>query len=206
MVVSTPIAGIEGIGGEEVRQMLSAIPPRPDYDTWLRIASAVWSVLGMAEGARLLHQWSPEVVEGEYAAKYQSRLKRIGVGTLVYIAKQHGFDLRAWRAERAAKTRQASLPLPARPVVPFAPKGERLTNFSNQSPAPMPTAPTVDTVEANRIAGELGKLYDMQVIEAPNDQNARFFAKAIHMFRASVSPSTLQPNEPEIIRPLPANK
>ena len=142
----------------------------------------------MAEGASLLHQWSPEVVAGEYAAKHKNRLKQVGIGTLIYHAKQHGFDLRAWRAERAAKTRQASVPLPARPAVPFAPKGERLTNFSNQSPAPIPPAPTVDTVEAKRIAGELVKLHDMQVIEGPNNQNARFFAKAIHMFRASVSP------------------
>lgn len=79
----------------DIAEMLRFIPPRPDYETWLRIASAVWSVLPMIDGARLLHQWSPEEREGEYAAKHKARLKQIGVGTLALIASQHGFDARA---------------------------------------------------------------------------------------------------------------
>ena len=76
---------------EEIEKMLSHIPPRPDYDTWLKIASAVWSVLPMLDGARLLHQWSPEEKDGEYASKHKSRLKQVGIGSLIHIAKEHGY-------------------------------------------------------------------------------------------------------------------
>jgi len=65
---------------EEIAKMLCHIPPRPDYDTWLKIASAVWSVLPMLDGARLLHQWSPEERDGEYASKHKSRLQQVGIG------------------------------------------------------------------------------------------------------------------------------
>ena len=76
---------------EEIAKMLSHIPPRPDYETWLKIASAVWSTLSMLEGASLLHQWSPEEKEGEYASKHRARLKQVGIGSLIRIAKEHGY-------------------------------------------------------------------------------------------------------------------
>jgi len=76
---------------EEIAKMLSHIPPRPDYDTWLKIASAVWSVMGMLDGAQLLHQWSPEEKDGEYASKHKSRLQQVGIGSLIHIAKEHGY-------------------------------------------------------------------------------------------------------------------
>ena len=74
--------------------MLSFIPPRPDYDKWLRIASAVWSVLPAGEGATLLNRWSREEADGEYMAKHKSRLKRITIGSLVYYAKEEGWRFR----------------------------------------------------------------------------------------------------------------
>jgi len=87
----------------DIREMLKLIPTRPDYDEWLRIASAVWSVLPMGEGCKLLHEWSPEEKEGEYATKHKHRLKQIGIGTLVHIASQHGFDAKAaYRRKRWA--------------------------------------------------------------------------------------------------------
>jgi len=87
----------------DVAEMLKCIPPRPDYETWLRIASAVWSVLPMGPGCELLNQWSPEERPGEYATKHKARLQQIGIGTLVHIASQHGFDARAaWRRKRWA--------------------------------------------------------------------------------------------------------
>ena len=87
----------------DIAEMLRFIPPRPDYETWLRVASAVWSVLPAADGALLLHKWSPEEKPGEYMAKHKVRLMQVGIGTLVHIASQHGFDARAaWRRKRWA--------------------------------------------------------------------------------------------------------
>lgn len=80
---------------EDIREMLAHIPPRPAYEDWLRIASAVWSVLPMAEGCQLLAAWSPEEKPGEYADKWRHKLDQIGIATLVWYAKQGGFDARA---------------------------------------------------------------------------------------------------------------
>lgn len=80
---------------EDIREMLSFVPRRPEYSDWLRIASAVWSVLPMEEGCRILAHWSPEEREGEYAEKHRHRLAEIGIGTLVWYAKQGGFDASA---------------------------------------------------------------------------------------------------------------
>jgi len=88
---------------EDIKEMLNYIPSRPDYDTWLRIASAVWSVLPMLEGAMLLNAWSPEERDGEYVSKHKARLAQIGVGTLAMMAAEHGFDAKeAYRRRRWA--------------------------------------------------------------------------------------------------------
>ena len=87
----------------DIAEMLQFIPKRPEYETWLRVASAVWSVLPMAEGCRLLAQWSPEEADGEYATKHKHRLEQVGIGTLCHIAAQHGFDAKAaWKRKRWA--------------------------------------------------------------------------------------------------------
>jgi hypothetical protein len=80
---------------EDIREMLACIPPRPSYDAWLRIASAVWSELAFEEGHRVLSEWSPEEKSGEYSAKWKARLKDVKIGTLVHLAKEHGYDPKA---------------------------------------------------------------------------------------------------------------
>ena len=76
----------------DIKEMLGFIPPRPDYEDWLRIASAVWSVLDENAGTALLAEWSPEEREGEYRRKFKNRLRDIRVGTLAWYAQAHGFD------------------------------------------------------------------------------------------------------------------
>jgi hypothetical protein len=75
-----------------VETMLASIPARPDYDTWLRIVSAVANSLeSEAEAIEMLKRWSPEEGEGEYAEKIKARLSEINFGTLVHFAAEHGF-------------------------------------------------------------------------------------------------------------------
>lgn len=80
---------------DQMREMLAFIPKRPDYEQWLRISSAVWSALGEEEGTAVLCEWSPEEEDGEYDEKFKHRLHQVTAGTLVHIAKEHG-----WRGER----------------------------------------------------------------------------------------------------------
>jgi hypothetical protein len=76
---------------EAVREMLATIPPRPPYEEWIKIASAVWDALGEDEGTSALCEWSPEETPGEYAAKHAHRLERVTAGTLVHTAKENGW-------------------------------------------------------------------------------------------------------------------
>lgn len=79
---------------DDIREMLEFIPPRPDYEDWLRIASAVWSVLDETTGIALLSEWSPEEKSGEYLRKFKNRLRDVRIGTLAWYAQAHGFDAR----------------------------------------------------------------------------------------------------------------
>jgi hypothetical protein len=74
-----------------VRGMLARIPPRPDYDKWLKIASAVWDALGESDGTAALCTWSPEEEPGEYASKFQKRLSDVHAASLIYIAQENGW-------------------------------------------------------------------------------------------------------------------
>jgi hypothetical protein len=76
---------------ERVRDLLSVIPARPEYNTWIRIVSAVLCEIGEEEGIPLLKAWSPEEEEGEYERQARSPLTEITGGTLVHIAKKHGW-------------------------------------------------------------------------------------------------------------------
>ena len=81
----------ENFGGrtrQDVTDLLTKIEPRPDYPTWIKIISAVYSELEYEDALAVLKNWSPEEVPGEYAEKYRSRLDHVGVGTLVYLASE----------------------------------------------------------------------------------------------------------------------
>lgn len=92
------IGNAEGFEDEEqnwspadVAELLRSLPPRPAYDRWLRTASAVWSVLDDATGREVLAAWSPEEVPGEYAEKHAHRLAEVGIGSLIYLARESGW-------------------------------------------------------------------------------------------------------------------
>ena len=137
----------------DVAEMLTFIPTRPDYETWLRIASAVWSVLPMEEGARMLNQWSAEEKEGEYMSKHRARLQQVGIGTLAHLASLNGFDAReAWKRRRwAGRIRFAD-----------SERGPGLGEDPNSDPAPMAIA-TELTRERVLIAFNTGQVGDARL-------------------------------------------
>jgi len=210
MIILPSLGAVGAVGAEvskeEIRLMLAAIPPRPHYADWLRIASAVWSVLPMAEGARLLHEWSPEEQPGEYAEKHKCRLHQIGVGTLIFLAKQNGFGLHSYRAEKAARERAEESPgVPQSNRIPFRVSGERL-RFSKPdvlpttpppaapslapvaTPAPPPPVATPgrpDPELVRHVAAQLAKIHAAGWITGPDDPDARTFAAACEIFEAT---------------------
>ncbi len=174
------------ITAEEISSMLAAIPPRPDYGDWIRVASAVWSVLPMAEGCRLLAQWSPEETPGEYSAKHKTRLRQVGIGTLIHFAKQHG-----WRGERKSGDSwnlifadgvavRAGCQTPRRErkafVVPQLRKNEAQKNA-------VPHIPTADSLR--HAAEQMAKIKKAGWITGPSDPDAATFAAAFEIFEAT---------------------
>jgi P4 family phage/plasmid primase-like protien len=89
------VADGEDFTATDVREILGFLPRRPDYDTWLRIASGVFSVLPMESAIDVLNEWAPEERPGEYAQKYKNRLKSVTIRTVIHFAQQHGFDAKA---------------------------------------------------------------------------------------------------------------
>ena len=77
---------------EKVRSMLAVIPKRPNYDDWIRIVAAVGDALDDDDAVEVLNEWSEEEKPGEYADKLEQRLADVRVGTLIHIAKQHGWS------------------------------------------------------------------------------------------------------------------
>ncbi len=82
---------------DEIRAMLRCIPPQGDYtDDWLRVLAAVHSAYPGPEGIGLCEEWSPGT-PGEVARKFASFGRYCGergpatIGTLVYLARRHGY-------------------------------------------------------------------------------------------------------------------
>ncbi len=75
----------------EVAAMLSCINKQGEYLDWVRIISAVASEFDEETTIRLIEQWSPGT-EGEVKQKYDNRLKDVSIGTLIYFAKQGGYE------------------------------------------------------------------------------------------------------------------
>lgn len=77
---------------DHVAAMLAVIPPKLDYVDWVRIISGIASKFDEETTVRLVEAWSPGN-PGEVRYKVRHRMERIGIGTVIYIAKQHGYHL-----------------------------------------------------------------------------------------------------------------
>jgi hypothetical protein len=181
---------------EDIAGMLQKIPPHPEYSDWMKILSAVFSVLPLAQGARVLNAWSPEKSEGEYFRKHQQRLKQVGIGTLVMLAKKHGWAGSKSTRKRNVLIRQA--PTPTRRNTPptwLAQISQAPANSTHLPPSTPPHTPAteIDMSEAQRIADELLKIHNEGLIEGPNDPSARLYARALQLFKATFSPIAPSP-------------
>jgi 3-methyladenine DNA glycosylase AlkD len=66
--------------------MLKAIP-RQSYADWVKTCSGAWNHFGEDATAIIAKHW-PEEAPGEYAAKFKDRETRIGIGSVVMVAKE----------------------------------------------------------------------------------------------------------------------
>lgn len=78
------------LSAEHVREMLKTLPPKLDYKDWVRVISGVASKFDEDTTVQLIESWSPGK-PGEVRYKVRHRLERVGIGTVIYLAKQHGY-------------------------------------------------------------------------------------------------------------------
>lgn len=180
----------------DIAGMLQKIPSHPPYSEWMKILSAVFSVLPFIEGARVLNEWSPEKRDGEYFRKHQQRLKQVGIGTLVMLAKEHGWA--GSKSIQRGKVLIRQAPTPTRRNTPPSWLAPITRPATTAAPLPLTTPPHIpasefDMAEAERIAAELLKMHEEGFIKGPDDPNARLYAKALRLFRASFSTCTPTP-------------
>ena len=76
---------------EYCKNLLSFIPKRPDYETWIKIISAIGNTFDYNTSLNLLLSHFEDEKPNEHAIKLQSLLKDITFGTLIYFAKQNGY-------------------------------------------------------------------------------------------------------------------
>jgi len=79
-----------GVAPEHVAEMLACIPVKISYDEWVRIISGVASRFDEDTTVRLIENWSAGK-QGEVRYKVRHRLQSIGIGSVIYIAKQYGY-------------------------------------------------------------------------------------------------------------------
>jgi len=185
----------------DIEKMLKCIPAPQPYGAWLKIVSAVFSVLPLGNGCQLLQSWAPEKTPGEYATKHRTCLQEIGIGSLIHIARQHGWKGTAsgWKGKLASPTISPGVlaAILAAPRPSWMPPQNvsllPLHHKSQTAPAPLPSpepikepAPcsNVDDAEAHRIAGELHKIHAVYPLDNEPEQ-AAVFAAAVLKFEAT---------------------
>lgn len=85
--------GVDGFDVETVRSMLDKIPKQQEHVLWKKVVAAVVDAVGKDAAVDVLEEWSPITDGGTpYRVIVETGLQRITAGTLVHIARQHGWN------------------------------------------------------------------------------------------------------------------
>ena len=102
---------------EYCRELLQYIPQRPDYGTWINCIAAVGNTYSEPVALSLLLERFTDLLPNEHAHKLRSRLNSVNFGTLVYLARQTGYQGKYDGIEHAPPTPR---PTPEPDPVSFA--------------------------------------------------------------------------------------
>jgi hypothetical protein len=75
----------------EAKEMLTYISPRPDYETWIKIISAIGNTFELNIALDILLSRFKDEKPNEHAIKLKNCLKNVTFATMVYYAKQNGY-------------------------------------------------------------------------------------------------------------------
>lgn len=82
----------ESASFKEIQKLLGHIEPDPEYAVWIKIISAVSGLLSEEDALEVLQAWSPDYGDQTYEEKLTSGLNQCGLGTLIYYARQGGYE------------------------------------------------------------------------------------------------------------------
>ena len=102
---------------EYCRKLLQYIPQRPDYETWINCIAAAGNTFSEPVALSLLLERFTDLLPNEHAHKLRSRLNSVNFGTLVYLARQNGYQGKYDGIEHAPPTPR---PTPEPDPVSFA--------------------------------------------------------------------------------------
>lgn len=129
---------------DEVAGILRFIP-RPPREDWIKLISACVATLGESEALPVLTAQFPDEKPNETAAVIRSLhgAPRSDAGTLIYFAKQNGFDASAFFKDRAARLKAdaGTRPAAARNEKTKTPRRERRGNANPAAASDVPAAP-----------------------------------------------------------------
>lgn len=78
------------VTADKIRSMLAVIPAEQEHITWKKTVAGVVDAIGKDDAIPLLEEWSPSEIP--YGKVIDSGLDRVTFGTLVALAKQHGWQ------------------------------------------------------------------------------------------------------------------
>ena len=146
---------------DDVREILTWVPTRPGYHDWIKVISAVASVLDGPDAAAVLSEWSAEETPGEYARKLRSPLALVGIGSLIATAKANGFDASAFTRRRTGNyTQRPRAPEQGPRIIPprLPPPSKKLPRYT----ARLGTSAELETLAELRGLGSAMGLDAMQ--------------------------------------------
>jgi hypothetical protein len=73
-------------------ELLSYLPHRPDYDTWIKVISAIGNTFDESTSLKILLNHFRDEKQNEHSQKLQNCLTNITFGTLFFFAKQYGYS------------------------------------------------------------------------------------------------------------------
>lgn len=76
---------------EYAKQLISYLPKRPDYRTWIYTISAIGNTFPESTAIEILLSHFQDERTNETVYKVNNRLKDVTFGTLVYLAKENGY-------------------------------------------------------------------------------------------------------------------
>lgn len=92
---------------DQVKNMLSYIPTQMDYNDWGKIVSAVGNYFDEETAVSIIDGWSPDQTVGT-RYKIQHRHSAPNIGSVVWMAKQYGFDPKKLNGKLRSRSNNSS--------------------------------------------------------------------------------------------------